>query len=118
VSATLADRLNAAADIIEERGHAHGTLEDNKGHVCLVGALRSAVTGSATSGLWASSSGKQAEFEDAKAAVAAVIENHAERNLTYRIFDWNDATRKGRFVHGKRDAVRLLRKAARKAAGQ
>jgi hypothetical protein len=104
VTATLADRLNAAADIIEERGHAHGDLEDARGRVCVVGALNVALTGCAT------------DWQDDTDELIKLVEAGPLHGAG--VIEWNDRHRGGRFVHYKRDAVRLLRKAARKAAEQ
>lgn len=103
MTATLADRLNAAADVIEERGHAHGTLEDAQGRVCVVGAINTACGGHAHN--W----NEVGTFE-AHAAVS--------KELGRLVSGWNDETRNGRFIRGKREAVALLRRTARKAAGQ
>jgi hypothetical protein len=48
--ATDADIYEAAADAIELRGHAKGRLQDEKGGVCLFGALSLVVNGEAFSG--------------------------------------------------------------------
>ncbi|MGW5267186.1 DUF6197 family protein [Rhodococcus sp. NPDC003994] len=43
---TPADALNAAADLIAERGWTHGVVRDRDGRLCVIGALRTAVFGS------------------------------------------------------------------------
>ena len=42
---TNAELLRKAADIMKKRGHAKHELQDDKGRVCLLGALAAAVSG-------------------------------------------------------------------------
>jgi hypothetical protein len=44
---TVADVLDRAADVIAERGHYKGDYEGPGGEVCVAGAIRVAVTGTA-----------------------------------------------------------------------
>lgn len=104
----IAKLANKAADVIEERGLCHGHYDNKAGQVCVAGAIRLATTGRVH--------GHSATQAEKTGAACVAIAKAAEID---HLPDWNDEKLpNGKYRRGKRDAVSMLRRVARKHSGE
>lgn len=111
----IADTLDKAAEEIKRRGLNYGTLiggyGGSKGCVCLLGGLGAAYFGDPAEGYSTNRRyGRVVQF------LADEIGRTPGADAETAVFLWNDQKKPdGSYLHSKLAAVRLLRRAARKA---